>query len=115
VRYTGDLPLAGLLPAGGRDAWLIVEAGHPPLLAADLDDDGVVDTGDNNGDGVVDVRDVKPGDDSGPFDDPADPDPWSSDTRAYVTAVEPGTWPLAFTNPWLLDLDGDGAWAAPGL
>ena len=34
--------------------------------------------------------------------------------RRFLTAVEPNTWPLAFTNPWLLDMNGDGAWEAPG-
>jgi hypothetical protein len=29
--------------------------------------------------------------------------------------VTPGVWPTAFTNPFLLDLDGNGTWEAPGI
>ncbi|MBI4509457.1 MAG: PHP domain-containing protein [Deltaproteobacteria bacterium] len=117
VRYKGSMPLAELLAAARvhGDAWLLVEAGLPLPLVADLDDDGIVDTSDNNHDGVVDKRDVEPGEDKGPLNDPPDPPPWEKDSRVHLTIVAPGTWPTAFTNPWLLDLDGDGTWEAPGL
>lgn len=115
VRLVADVPLAELVPAGGPDAWLLVEAGLPLPLAADLDDDGIIDTTDNDGDGAVDQRDVEPGEDSGPLLDPADPPPWSDDPRVHVTIVAPGTWPTAFTNPWLIDHDGDGTWVPPGV
>jgi hypothetical protein len=115
VRYQASLPLAALLGAGTGDAWLLVEAGLPLPEVADLDDDGIVDTTDNNGDGVIDQRDVEAGEDHGPLTDPADPDPWSEDPRRHVAAVAPGTWPVAFTNPFLVDRDGDGTWSAPGL
>jgi hypothetical protein len=109
-----ELLAAAGVPAG-RDAWLLVEAGLPLPLVADLDDDGIVDTTDNDGDGMVDRRDVEDGEDEGPLTDPPDPDPWSEDPRRHVAAVAPGTWPTAFTNPFLLDRDGDGTWTAPGL
>ncbi len=118
VRYTAQLPLAELLASGGAgagDAWLLVEAGLPLPAAADLDDDGIVDTTDNDGDGSIDQRDVEDDEDSGPLTDPPDPDPWSEDPRRHVVVVAPGTWPTAFTNPFLIDRDGDGTWSAPGL
>lgn len=115
VRWQGSWALAELLAGtGGGDAWLLVEAGLPLGLTADLDDDGVVDTTDNDGDGDVDLGDVAKDEETGPLADPADPVAWSDDPRFHVCAVAPGTWPLAFTNPWLLDMDG-GGWEAPGL
>lgn len=113
VRWRGTLALDDLVPGPGDD-WLIIEAGLPLWDAADLDGDGVPDTGDNNGDGVVDERDIEdPDDDSGPLEDPADPtDP--ADPRYAMTRVVPGAWPYGFTNPLLVDRDGDG-WDAPGL
>src|SRR5690606_28253752 len=71
VRYQAQLPLATLVD---RDDFIIVEAGMAYPLAADLDDDGVVDTTDNNGDGRVDEADVEPGADTGPVEAPPDPD-----------------------------------------
>jgi hypothetical protein len=113
VRFRGTIAVGGLLPAKG-DAWLLLEAGLPLPLAADRDDDGIVDTTDNNHDGIVDRRDVEEGEATGPLEDPADPtDP--DDPRFRVTSVAPGTWPLAFTNPWRLDATRDGTWEAPGL
>lgn len=101
--------------AAGDDVWVSVEAGLFPLPAvADLDDDGVPETTDNDGDGDVDLGDVEPGEDAGPFLDPPCPEPWDDDPRVHLCAVEPGTWPIAFTNPWLVDVDGDGTWRAPG-
>jgi len=70
------------------DAWLIVEAG------ADLPDPVDVD-----GDGLPDL--VETG---------APPTGGLSDYQAIV----PGAWPVAFTNPFLIDVDGNG-WQAPGL
>ncbi|MDP6943486.1 MAG: hypothetical protein QF464_05000, partial [Myxococcota bacterium] len=113
VRYEGTVPLADLLvglPAG-RDAWLVVEAGAPLWLASDLDDDGVIETTDNNGDGVVDAADQGVDEDTW-YQEP--PRPQEGDPRYHVDTVAPGTWPTAFTNPFVLDLDGDG-WQAPGL
>ncbi len=110
VRYAGDVPVADFVT---RDDFLIVEAGLPYPLAEDLDDDGVPDTSDNNGDGVVDDRDVEPGEDAGPFD--ATPDPTDrADPRYWVTRVVPGAWPIGFANPLILDVDGNG-WTPPGL
>src|SRR5690606_12847826 len=57
LRLETSLPLAELLPATG-DAWIVVEAGAPILPHADLDCDGIPDTGDNDGDGRIDWRDV---------------------------------------------------------
>jgi hypothetical protein len=115
VRYQAKLPLADLLGPDGADAWLLVEAGLPLPAVGDMDDDGIVDTTDNDGDGVIDQRDVEPGEDRGPLVDPPDPAPWGDDPRRHVAAVAPGTWPTAFTNPFLVDRDGYGQWTAPGL
>jgi hypothetical protein len=91
----------------------VVEAGLPYPLAADLNDDGVLDTTDNNGDGIVDMLDVEPDEDTGPLAMPADPtDP--ANHRFAITRVVPGAWPEGFANPLLIDVDGDG-WAPPGV
>jgi hypothetical protein len=77
-------PLSALV--GSSDAWLVVEVGYalPPF---DVDDDGLPDLNEPN----------------------ARPKRLSD----YV-AIVPGAWPLAFTNPFLIDVDGNG-WQAPGL
>ena len=110
VRYRAQVPLVDLVD---RDDFVIIEAGLAYPLAADLDDDGVPDTTDNNGDGVIDADDVEPDADAGPLAAPADPrEP--SDPRYWVTRVVPLAWPIGFANPILVDLDG-GGWQPPGL
>jgi len=110
LRFEREVPLTDLVT---RDDFVIVEAGLPYPLAADLDDDGVVDTSDNNGDGVVDADDVEPDEDTGPIQPPPDPtDP--SDPRFWMTRVVPQSWPEGFANPVIVDVDGDG-WTPPGL
>jgi hypothetical protein len=84
------IPLAPLLPQTG-DAWLVVEAGMTQTTPADTDGDGLPDLPDTE----VPVR-------------------VDGDRRFDVEAIAPGVWPTAFTNPFLLDLDG-GGWKAPGL
>ncbi len=107
-------PLAALVGGVRGDAWLVVEAGLPLPAAADLDDDGIAETLDTNGDGSVDRRDV-PADDEDDeerrFPAPARPGP--DDARFHYDVVAPGAWPYAFTNPFVLDLDG-GGWKGPG-
>jgi hypothetical protein len=90
--HTRQLSLSQFLPAPpyNGDAWLVVEAG------IELDDPV-----DRDGDGLPDLSD----DDTIRLSDP---------TLADYHAVVPGAWPVAFTNPFLLDLDG-GGWQAPGL
>ncbi len=133
--YDFSVPLSDLLPDDGRDAWIVVEAGAPLAENADLDCDGIVDTGDNNRDGRIDWRDVDRNDDDrvdsidadvdedGDVDDDDVPDacddevgplaepPTPTDRRDplyHFRAVTPGGYPLAFTNPLLVDRDGDG-------
>jgi hypothetical protein len=84
--------LSTLLPARG-DAWVIVEAGLTQDTPRDTD-----------GDGLPDLPDT---------DIPGRPDRLS-DRRFDLEAVAPGVWPTAFTNPFLIDVDG-GGWTAPGL
>ncbi|HEY6477973.1 MAG TPA: CehA/McbA family metallohydrolase, partial [Polyangia bacterium] len=86
-----SFPLAPLLPATG-DAWLVVEAGMTQVTPADTDGDGLPDLPDAG-------APVRPAEDNERFD---------------VEAIAPGVWPTAFSNPFLLDLDG-GGWTAPGL
>ena len=123
VRLDVDIPLAELLPVDGSDAWLSVEAGSALVEQADLDCDGFPDTGDNNGDGTIDWQDVEgwEGDppeeacleDVGPLKEPAPP---NRTTDAYLFyAVTPGGYPLAFTNPFIFDRDGNGEFDAPGV
>ena len=87
------IPLdTALLPAAG-DAWIVVEAGLHQDLPPDTDDDGLPDLAD--------------------ADLPTRP-ATATDPRFDLEAIAPGVWPTAFTNPFLLDLDGNG-WKAPGL
>ncbi|HEY4392408.1 MAG TPA: hypothetical protein VGP64_00015 [Polyangia bacterium] len=90
--YSLSFSLAPLLPAKG-DAWIVVEAGMVQPTEPDTDDDGLPDLPD------TDVP-TRPADDNERFD---------------VEAIAPGVWPTAFTNPFLIDVDGDGAWTKPGL
>jgi hypothetical protein len=83
-------------------------------VAADLDNDGVVDTMDNNGDGVIDNRDIPDDEDDEDLRFPDPTRPPAADPRFHLDAIAPGTWTYAFTNPFLLNLDG-GEWVAPGL
>jgi hypothetical protein len=89
------IPLGPLLPVTG-DAWVVVEAG--------LHQDTPADDEDGTSDGLPDLPDA---------DVPTRPRS-TSDSRFDVEAVAPGVWPAAFSNPFLLDLDG-GGWEAPGL
>jgi hypothetical protein len=99
--------------------------------AADLDCNGIPDTGDNNVDGVIDWRDADRNDDDvvdaldtegvsaprachgavGPLAEP--PAPERGEPGYGFRAVTPGAYPLAFTNPLVLDLDG-GGFTPPG-
>ncbi len=115
VRLDTTVSLAGLLPSSG-DAWVVVEAGPAHLEVADLDCNGFPDTTDNNGDGAIDWRDVEaltedPGVDclpeTGPLRDKAPPDD-RDDPLYWFAQVFPGGYPLAITNPLILDLDGGG-------
>lgn len=119
LRFAGTLSGEELLAAaggtsenGGEDAWVIIEAGLPLWFAADLDDDGLVDTTDNDGDGVIDYLDQVGRDEDEYFVEPTIRGP--HDPRRYVHAIAPGTWPTAFTNPFLVDR-GESGWKAPGI
>src|SRR5690606_11936114 len=133
VRFEGEVALAEILPAGDRDAYIVVEAGAPLPLAGDLDCDGIPDTGDNDENGVVDWRDVdRNGDDvvderdleglRGPPPCDRDQDvgplrhrvPSRGEPGYEFVAVTPGGYPASFTNPLLLDRDG-GGFSGPGL
>ena len=126
VRFDDDIDLDSLLPSDGGDAWIVVEAGSPLADHGDLDCNGIPDTGDNNGDGAVDWQDVDHNDDDvvdeqdiegrsaptwclevvGPLAEP--PAPEHDDDGYPFFAVTPESYPLAFTNPMLLDRDGGG-------
>jgi hypothetical protein len=145
VRLDTTLALSDLLPSGTRDAFIVVEAGDPLPRAGDLDCDGVPDTTDNNGDGEIDFRDVdrngdgvvddrdsegldgdvpcnvghygedasvdRPG--TGPLANP--PPPPRDDPTYPFYVVTPNGFPLAFTNPFILDVNNDGVFSGPGL
>jgi hypothetical protein len=106
--------LGELLAGVTKDAWLVVEAGLPLPVAADLDNDGVVDTTDNNGDGAIDNRDIPDDEDDEDLRFREAPRAPAGDPRFHLDTIAPGTWTYAFTNPFLLNLDG-GEWVAPGL
>jgi hypothetical protein len=108
------VPLSELLAGLTKDAWVVVEAGLAIPAAADLDDDGVVDTLDTNGDGAIDRKDIPADEDEEELRMPDPARPANGDPRFHLQAIAPGTWTYAFTNPFLLNLDG-GEWVAPGL
>ncbi len=120
ARLTTELPLAELLvgvPAG-VDAWIVIETGTALPLSADLgggldnEKDGIPDTGDNNGDGVVDARDVTSTKGYGPLAVP--PAPVASAPLFHFYQVTNG-YPFAFTNPFLLDRNGNGRFDRIGV
>jgi hypothetical protein len=111
VRYSGDIDLTPLLPSG--DCWVVIEAGDKLMITGDLDGDGVPDTSDNNGDGVVDSRDVSGGDTTGPLNNPA-PTKDESDPHFHFGKVVTGGYPFAFSNPFVLDRNGNGKFDPPG-
>ena len=88
--------LGDLLGGVAGDAWIVVEAG--------MDQDLPPDNEDGESDGLPDLPDA---------DVPARPRT-VTDQRFDLEAIAPGVWPTAFTNPFLLNLDG-GTWTAPGL
>ena len=124
-RFAGRFPLASLLEGTRGDAFVVVEAGAPLPPAADLNCDGIPDTGDNDGNGRIDADDVDVDatpdtkfvphpqlaggcrDDVGPLRNwPRGDD---RDDSAYpFGVVVPGGRPIAFTNPFLIDRDGGG-------
>jgi hypothetical protein len=120
VRLTKDIPLASLLAAvpSGVDAWIVVEAGTALPLAGDLggglhgERDGVPDTTDNNGDGVVDQRDVAAGKTIGPLALPPAP-PMTSPLFHFYQVT--GGYPFAYTNPFVIDRNGNGTFDRIGV
>jgi hypothetical protein len=96
VRYTGTIALAELI--GAHDGWIVVEAGLALPATADDDGDGLPDRFGASGDGtnVTGLPRAKP-----------------DDARFHVDVIAPGTWPFAYTNPFVIDLAGDG-WTPPG-
>jgi hypothetical protein len=93
VRGSVEIPLTDLTLPAGTDAWIVVEAGLEQDLPPDDDDDGLPDLPD----GDLPTR------------------PASTDERFDLEAIAPGVWPVAFTNPFLLDRNGEPGWQAPGL
>lgn len=115
-RYEGEVVLADLLTGVTGDAWLVVEAGRALMIAEDLGGglsnakDGIPDTTDNNGDGKVDASDIGAGLKVGPLANP--PRPKVNETGFDFYSITLGT-PQAFTNPFLIDRNGDGVFNAP--
>ncbi len=135
LRFDGGVPLADLVDGLSTDAWVVVEAGWPLAENDDLDCDGAPDTGDHDGDGAIDWRDIGQPDEpleeepeivevegfdgpcygsAGPLKDPPPPDGRDGAFYAF-RAVVPDGYPLSFTNPLILDLDGDGDFDPPGV
>jgi hypothetical protein len=96
-RYAGEFSLADL-GVTTSDAWIIVEAGERMPAVADSDNDGLLDHADFNNDGnATEVR---------------RPRPAESDRRFHPDAIVPGMFSWAFTNPILVDVNGNG-WEPP--
>jgi hypothetical protein len=90
AKRTGSFALSSLLENVRGDAWLIVEAGLALTTPVDTDGDGLPDLADS------DLRGL------------------SKPSVADYEAIVPGGWSVAFTNPFLLNVDG-GSWQPPGL
>ncbi|MGQ0506706.1 MAG: CehA/McbA family metallohydrolase [Myxococcaceae bacterium] len=116
LRFSGDINLSELLPATG-DAWMVIEAGSPLPISGDLagvisnDPDGIPDTSDNNGDGVVDKSDIKDGSRSGPLVNPRSVG--TNDPQFHFAQVVQDAYPFGFTNPFVFDRNGNGQFEAP--
>jgi hypothetical protein len=116
-RLSTTVPMSELLAGVDGDAWIVVEAGIPEIASADLDCDGWPDTGDNNGDGTIDWHDVATAtaapegcfdvNTAGPLGVPTIPEDPDDPLYLFSTVV-PNGFPLSFTNPLLLDRDGNG-------
>ena len=100
LRWSGSVSVAELL--GGRDGWISVEAGLPLPRALDEDSQGKTD-------GLVDRMDFGDGTLTDVVAIPSE-----SEARFHHHVIAPRTWSYAFTNPFLLDLEGNG-WTPPGL
>ena len=57
------------------------------------------------------AADIEPGEDYGPLKTP--PAPQSEEHPLFHFAQLTGGYPMAFTNPFVLDLDGNGRFDAP--
>ncbi len=124
VRYQSELALAELV-TGSDDAWLVIEAGTPLPVAADLGGglptrefpdgapDGVPDTTDNNADGQINAADIAPSEPFGPLKPPPQPQSDADPLYHFAQVVSDG-YPMGFTNPFVLDLDGNGRFDPPG-
>jgi hypothetical protein len=130
LRYEGEVSIGGALPVEFGDAWVVVEAGAPLVAAADLDCDGIPDTGDNDGSGMIDARDVgvRSSDTTpspevtgaaevcleagGPLREPRAPETVDEPHHVFA-AVTANAIAFAFTSPIFLDLDGGGYGGAP--
>ena len=103
ARTRFEVALDSLLPDTG-DAWIVVEAG---LRQGLLNGDPIPDDEDGAADGLPDLPETE-----WPTRPPNAAEPGFE--RFDLEAVAPGVWPTAFTNPFLIDCDGDG-WTPPGL
>jgi hypothetical protein len=118
VAYDDSVDLSELLTGITGDAWIVVETSKPLPKVGDLGGgldnakDGMPDTSDNNGDGEVTAADVAEGEDFGPIKNP--PFPAETDPDFHFANVADNGFPFAFTNPFLLDRDGNGKFDAPG-
>lgn len=98
LRFTGSFTLAELGITAMRDVWVVIEAGQALPATADEDNDGLPDHADFNGDGnVTELVPARPAE---------------SDPRFHAHAIIPGYWSFAYTNPWILNMNG-GTWEAP--
>ena len=119
VRYQGTVQLSELLTGVTGDAWVVVEAGRALLLAGDLGGglnntrDGIPDTTDNNGDGVVNDADIGTDLSVGPLANPTEPLP--TDPAFHFAKITDNGYPYAYTNPFLIDVNGNGSFDAPGV
>lgn len=118
VVYADTVSVQELTAGLTGDAWIVVEAGRALMTAGDLgggldgEPDGMPDTTDNDGNGTVDLADVKMGSKIGPLNDPPKP---GRGAVGYEFTVITNGYPSAFTNPFYFDLTGDNAFSAPGV
>jgi hypothetical protein len=96
VRWRGSVSVSELV--GPRDGWIVVEAGMAVPTTRDEDNNGLVDHIDGDGDGEADDERMLRA--------------TEQDPRFHIDTISPGTLPMAFTNPFVIDIDGNG-WRAP--
>jgi hypothetical protein len=96
-RVTVPIALTDLGLPASTDSWIVVEAGMHQDPPPDDDNDGLPDLADAD----LPTRPPNAGE--------------PTTERFDLEAIAPGVWPVAFSNPFLVERNGTPGWQAPGL